>query len=218
MKKCMTALLGCFLFGLLVESRVLAHCPTCFGCETCFCPVCVDDDSKCTGCCYLCVDALCLADPLLCSGCCSCTGCQCLDDDSLCLPWVEVCCDCGCEPVCEEVENDQVCSSEYDTLCPGCVQEALDDCSNYEASRGTNAIRYNCWGGCPGDCYDVVPDPVCWNLYFCEDKITIPFAICKRLWPGDPLDCYTSFQPVECTRCRQGGYNYSLPLISMRCK
>lgn len=131
-----TALLGCFLFGLLVESRVLAHCPTCFGCETCFCPVCLDDDSKCTGCCYLCVDALCLADPLLCSGCCDdCSNCQCVDNDSLCSGCCR-CQNCSCvpddskcgDPDCWDCDNNCDCQcditinsvSSDDYACVGC--------------------------------------------------------------------------------------------------
>jgi len=212
-----TALLGCFLFGLLVESRVLAHCPTCFGCETCFCPVCLDDDSKCTGCCYLCVDALCLADPLLCSGCCSCTACQCLDDDSLCLPWVEVCCDCACEPACEEVEDEEACSSDKDVLCPNCVG-VLGECAEYPTSVYTNAIIYDCSGGCPGDCDVVQPRPVCFRVYRCATYIYYRYAECRPPIPSGPIDCYGTQIPWGCTRCQQGGLWVEVHKDSSRCQ
>jgi len=163
--RCMTALLACFLFGPLVESRVWAHCPPCSGCETCICPVCVDMDSKCGPfCCHHCWWAHCWSLDSDCSGCCGCSyGCNCTDVDYTCSG----CCSCV---YCSCHDQDTKCSGCCECTNCGCVDES------------SNCAADKCCDGC--SCIDRC-DADGDSCYFTWPEVETPMDGCQN---PDPMD------------------------------
>jgi hypothetical protein len=132
------------------------------------------------------------------------------------------CCEGTCQPKCEEVYSETLCSSENNILCPACVG-MLGNCTSIEVRFYTDATIYNCGGGCPGDCDYEYPYPDCYEVYSCSNYIHYTFAECTS-YPGEimdplPLDCYEQLVgPWSCTRCQQGDYSHTVPVVSKRCK
>ena len=202
------------------------HCPhcsctdddsKCSGCCNCVGCSCYDADSLCSGCCK-CSGCGCVDDNSKCTGCCKCSGCGCVDDDSECNtdacyecescgceyqcdPGTQVCCDGVCKPKCEEIDEPR-CKSEWNEDCIACVG-IFEFCSHHNTRIFTDAVTYTCSGGCPGDCAEVVPQPVCSEVYKCKTGEWMVTHICTdHLDQPVPLDCYFQLDTLwSCSRC-----------------
>jgi hypothetical protein len=73
----------------------------------------------------------------------------------------------------------------------------------------TDAVRWDCTGGCAGDCNSVPLPPVCYRTYECKTGIRYTFAECTNMSETGPvpLDCYGTEDPWSCWTCVP---NYSI--------
>jgi hypothetical protein len=112
----------------------------------------------------------------------------------------KVCCDGACWYKCIEEDDETSCSAVNNMPCIKC-RGVLGDCSAYVTMQYTNAVRWDCTGGCPGDC-DYVDPPICYRTYDCKDGIYYILSECKTPFPlPGPLDCYPTSMPWGCTTC-----------------
>jgi hypothetical protein len=100
---------------------------------------------------------------------------------------------------CVEEDDETSCSAVNNMPCIKCVG-ILGGCSDYITMQYTNAVRYDCTGGCPGECDDV-DSPICYRTYKCKGGITYNLAECTSMSEIGPvpLDCYP--QEVTMWRC-----------------
>ena len=155
-------------------------CPDCESCVYCWCEwQCGVGGNCCDGsCCY--------------NACCN----------NVCCMYDEICCSNGCQWPCVEEDDETSCSAVNNMSCTACVG-ILGDCSDYVTMQYTNAVRWDCTGGCPGDC-DYVAPPICYRTYECKNGIYYRFAECRGPIPPappGPLDCYGGDMPWGCTTC-----------------
>lgn len=185
----------CFLFALVLESRVWAHCPACTGtCEKCVCPVCVEDPTMCSGCCKcvngncedddsdcnqwgdkccICNNCSCTDDSSKCPGCCNCCGCWCLDDPVGGCSGCCKCSNCGCVDDSNKCDPDECCEdcNCLNPLCHNC--HILAD-TQYECGHGPNSVTC--------------------ETFICMKNV-INTATCYRYpstWPCDKKNCNTA--------------------------
>lgn len=163
-------------------------------CQTCINGMCYIDESKCQDCQYCGSEGICLDE---------CIDCQeCVEDHCIsCGSLNKVCCDGWCEEPCEEEDDESMCSSVHNTQCPTCVG-IVGDCSVYPVYIYTNAVTYDCSGGCFGDCDDV-QGPVCYRVYKCKNSVTYNLAECTSMSETGPvpLNCYPVTEVWQCTTC-----------------
>jgi len=176
--------------------------------------------------CHECVDGQCKVcgnreNEFCCDGEC-CEEChECVEDHCIsCAGLGKVCCDGVCHEPCDEEDDETTCSSANNSPCIKCVG-ILGGCDSYITRRYTNALTYDCWGGCPGDCDDV-QGPVCYRIYKCkEHNPGNYFAECSA-W-GEmprPLDCYPTLMPWWCYYCEVNWFDivYTHEAPSKRCQ
>ncbi|MBN1391436.1 MAG: hypothetical protein JW947_01385, partial [Sedimentisphaerales bacterium] len=165
-----------------VCSKTRACCPSGECCNLYNCQGCNPESGTCDDMCLECSD---------------CINNECVS----CYAQGKVCCDGWCTVPCEEEEDDETsCSSANNSSCTKCVG-LLGNCSS-TTKIYTNAVTYDCDGGCFGDCHDV-QGPACYEIYACKNGITYTLAECTSLQETGPvpLDCYPTTDWWQCTTC-----------------
>lgn len=188
-----------FIVFLLLSSLavpvIASGCdPECEGCQTCNEGVCEDDDSKCDfDNCYRCVNGnceyQCPSDQFCCDGYC-------------CIRSTKCCPDGSCSSCCLNDNDETICSSANNIPCIACVG-VLGSCSNYSTRMYTTATKYDCDGGCSGDCPDDFEYVDCYREYSCKTGYTFNFQSCCTGTGGLilPLNCYNADHPWWCKTC-----------------
>jgi hypothetical protein len=131
------------------------------------------------------------------------------------------CCDGTCYQECEESGDTTPCSSTKDTPCLGCVGLFGDCHTACHSYHYLNTTIYGCYGGCPGECDWVEPEPDCYKVYYCENYIHYVFAECTDMSETGPvpLDCWPQYViPWSCTRCQEGELCSTETVPSRRCQ